>query len=137
MAKTIRTSDTRVTKICPAENAVRRVPGKQVAAALGAEAVEGAPIPHGSPIALLAIREEIHRRLRSRGGRPSLDKTLRRQKIPITDEEWAKLQRLAARLGSQRMKVTPGQLASLLLHRSLEQLDESELASAVRTTSTQ
>jgi hypothetical protein len=44
-----------------------------------------------------------------------------------------KLQRSAARLGSQRMEVTPGQLASLLLHRSLEQIDESDPASAVTT----
>lgn len=137
MAKTLKTTESPVTKIRPIENAVRRVTGEQVAAALGADAVEGAPIPHGSPLLVLALREEIRRRLRSRGGRPSLDKTSRRQKIPITDEEWAKLQRLAARLGSQGRSLSPGQLASLLLHRTLEQIDESELASAVKTTSAQ
>jgi len=104
--------------------ALRRVSHTEVARELGAEDVGESPGP-GSPITLSGLYRELAERLRSTGGRPSLEGATRRQKVPLSDEEWSKLERIAQALGQLGSTTTPGQVASVLLHRALEQVDES------------
>ena len=107
---------------------VRKVSAQKVAAALGAERVEGIPLPKQSPVAFLALRQEVLRRLRSTGGRPKLAGTTRRQKIPLQDSDWERLGQIAESLRGQDIKATPGQVASTILHRVLEKIELDDIA---------
>jgi hypothetical protein len=99
----------------------RRINPKRVGKSLGAEPVGLLP-PTGSPISAYALRQELFRRLRSTGGRPSLDGTDTKPKIPMRRSQWERLQRLAERVHSGDIHPTPAQLASVLLETSIDQL---------------
>jgi hypothetical protein len=90
---------------------------------LGAALVPSPPTAlAGSPPALLALRHELERRLHSTGGRPSLEGTSRRQKIPLSEEDWRLLEQLAQHDALRGLHTTPGQIASALLHQALHAL---------------
>ncbi|MCH8291826.1 hypothetical protein IH992_12095 [Candidatus Poribacteria bacterium] len=96
-----------------------------VAKALGAENVSETDIDlEGNPPSLFTLRRELCERLRSTGGRQSLEGATRRQKIPLSDEDWERLQKLAELSQSEGVHPTPGQVASVLLHQALEVLDQ-------------
>ena len=96
----------------------------EVASALGAEMCEETAIKLRDNVpALGALRQELYERLRSTGGRRSLEGTTRRQKIPLSDEDWMHLQKLADLSQTEGHRPTPGQIASVLLHQALESLE--------------
>lgn len=109
----------------------QRVPPEQVAAALGAEKAPG-KVRAQSPDTLAVVRQELVRRLSSSGGRPSLAGTSRRQKIPLDDEDWERLRLIAEALRDDEVRPTAGQVASVLLHRTLTGLDLEMATKAVR-----
>lgn len=94
-----------------------------------ASALEGDPV--GSlaegvnPVSLVALRNEIGRRLTSTGGRPSLEGTERRQKVPLDDQDWTRLCVLADRIAVGGPRPTPGQVASALLRLALTSFDRA------------
>ena len=103
----------------------KRVGREAVAEALGAERADRRAADRGSPAARFALKQELAHRLRSTGGRRGIAGTTRRQKIPIGEIDWTLLQHLADRLRSDAQSPTPGQVASVLLHRAIiEQMDE-------------
>ena len=97
---------------------------ERVTEAMGAEMVaEGTQNLRGAPPSLVALRQELARRLRSTGGRPSLEGTSRRQKIPLSDEDWSLLEELAQKTSTEALSATPGQIASVLLHQALNSIN--------------
>ena len=106
---------------------------EEVAAALGADKVPGG-VKAQSPDTLAVVRQELVRRLSSSGGRPSLEGTSRRQKIPLDDEDWERLREIAEALRDDEVRPTAGQVASVLLHRTLTGLDLEMAAEAIRGT---
>ena len=96
-----------------------RIDPRQLAAALGAEPVPEAQDAAGSPLAAMAVRQEMARRLQSSGGRPALEGTTRRAKIPLSDEEWQQLETIAAAIACAGCAPTAGQVASVLLNLAL------------------
>jgi ribosomal protein L29 len=80
----------------------------------------------GSPPSLLGVRREIARRLQSSGGRPALDDTTRRQKIPLSEQDWERLEALAERASTGGLKPTPSQIASVLIRQALDALEQQE-----------
>lgn len=103
-----------------------RVDARMVARALGADAAVLVP-DGGSPFSLAAVRQELVRRLKSSGGRPALEGTVRRQKIPLSDEEWDRLEHLSSLFADSGVRATAGQVARILLSLILEKVmpDES------------
>jgi hypothetical protein len=112
---------------------MRRVEPERVAEALGATIEITEAMTPQSPIALVAMRQELLSRLTSTGGRPGLAGATRRQKIPLDDADWARLQKIAEALNDEEVKPTPGQVASVLLHRVLVTLDLKSAASELRS----
>ena len=100
--------------------AVRPVGSDVIAKALGADEVVPMEHVHGAPISLYALRRELQARVRSTGGRPSLDGATKIQKIPLKPEDWSRLEELAARLSRQGVSATAGQVASVMVHRQLD-----------------
>jgi hypothetical protein len=96
-----------------------RIDPARIAEALGAEPsgerLQGAL----APVTLFALREELINRLQSSGGRPGLAGATRRAKIPLNDQEWLKLEELAAAVSSPGFSPSAGQIASVLLTLSL------------------
>ena len=88
----------------------------------------------GSPPSFAALRYELSQRLLSTGGRRALKDTDRRQKIPLSDDDWARLCELAQRIGDLDARPAPAQVASALLHLALANLDAAEMLIQGRTT---
>lgn len=74
----------------------------------------------GSPPALFALREELHQRLRSTGGRRGLEGATKRHKIPLLEGDWEELQKVAKASETEDVHPTPAQVASILLHGALK-----------------
>jgi hypothetical protein len=123
-------------RVKPAGAQFKRIDRKLVAERLGAQRVAVVAELRGGAAALFALREELARRLVSTGGRPCLEGTGRRQKIPLSDEAWTVLEELAAGLSDEELHPTPGQVASVLLHRALAGIvDHAALKSSVKRSS--
>ena len=67
-----------------------------------------------APGSLLAeLRQALAAALKSSGGRPTLEGTARRQKIPMSDPDWAKLEELARAFRAEGVHATAGQVGGL------------------------
>lgn len=107
----------------------KRVDPNEVALALGVqERISFVDMP-GNALSLFALRQDLARKLHSTGGRPALEGAKRRQKIPLTDEAWTRLEQLAETLTQEGRRTTPGQVASVLLLRALQQVESQALLS--------
>ena len=74
--------------------------------------------PHG-PFGVMALLDELKGRLVSRGGRPADSAPTIRRLVPLRKHVWKELQAQANELSSLGRHVSPGQLAAILLERSL------------------
>jgi hypothetical protein len=117
----------KINDIGPAERRIRIIgetypllDPAEVAKALGAEGPGTKLEVTLGPISLLAVRQELARRLQSSGGRPALEGVDRRAKIPISDEQWAQLEKIAAVVATPDCAPTAGQVASVLLSSALQ-----------------
>jgi hypothetical protein len=119
MYPTISPRDASVQDIQPTHAGVRRIDAKVVADALGGELsperIEGQP----GPITRYALRQELLQRRQSRGGRPGIEGTSFRAKIPVEDEDWQRLEALATLVSAEGFSPSPGQVASVLLALAL------------------
>ncbi len=110
---------------------LERVESSEFAHAIGATEVQhAAKGQRANPSATSALRLDLYRRLASTGGRPSLQGATRRQKIPLTDEDWRHCEEIAELLANEKVSPTPGQVASGLLHHALGQIDYAALQTA-------
>lgn len=85
-------------------------------------------LPSQGPLDLLQLRAELGRRLRSSGGRPSDPEWTVRRLIPFKPEEWQELERLAEQCGQEGQRLSPSQLAAVLIERGLEELRKTKVA---------
>ena len=94
---------------------------KRVAKALGAKRIVPVPnLPSGGPLDLLALRTHVASRLRSSGGRPTDPDWNVQRLVPFRKERWRQLEDLAIRLSSNKRKVSPAQVAAMLIERALQ-----------------
>jgi hypothetical protein len=107
--------------------AARRIEPKSVAERLGAEPLGLDLGTTSSPTALLALRHTLVMELRSSGGRPALEGTERRQKIPMKDADWLELERIAQSFRASGLNATAGQIAGQLLHEAIARLEGTPL----------
>ena len=133
MARKIKQVGQTSARVKPKGRRFERIDPELVAERLGAQRIAAVAGLRGSAAALFALRQELARRLVSTGGRPRLEGTERRQKIPLADEDWTALEELAAGLSDERLRPTAGQVASVLLHHALEDtIDKAALNSSVQ-----
>lgn len=100
-----------------------------VAKALGAEKAGLKIDTKPGPISLFSLRQFLIDRLRSKGGRPALaGTTKRRNKIPLFDEDWVKLEKIAKYYKEKEgINVSPGQIASALIHTDILKIDTAKI----------
>jgi hypothetical protein len=95
-------------------------------AALGASrSFEVANKPQG-PFGVAAVLEEIQGRLVSRGGRPSDPGATIRRLVPLKTQVWRRLKAEAASLSRQGKRVSPAQLAAMLVEKSISELKAAQ-----------
>jgi hypothetical protein len=110
-----------------------RIDPELVAEELSAQRIATVAELRGGAAALFALREDLARRLVSTGGRPCLEGTARRQKIPLSDEDWTALEKLAKGLSDEELRPTAGQVASVLLHHALADIvDQVGLKTSIK-----
>lgn len=99
------------------ETAAERV--QRIAEALGASVV----IPLGrrslGPLGMLAIAPMLTDRLVSSGGRPTDPSWTVRRLVPFRAETWNRLTAEANRMSTPSRRMTPAQLAAILIERHL------------------
>jgi hypothetical protein len=123
MSQRIHITSAGLKRIIPTNPTVRSIEADLVATALGAEPAPLATLETaGSPVTKLTLRAELQERLSSQGGRPGLSGATRRQKIPLSETEWVKLEELAAELAEPSLRPSPGQVAGVLLSTVLRSL---------------
>ena len=94
--------------------------------ALGASRVVALPgLPSSGPLDLLQLRAEVTHRLRSSGGHPTDPEWTVQRLVPFREAGWRQLVKLADRMSSRERKVSPGQLAGILIDRALKDLSAS------------
>lgn len=123
MSQRIKQTGTTLRKVRNIGRTLPKVDATLVAERLGAQQSLTPEVEHrGGMPALLALRQELARRLISTGGRPGLAGTERRQKIPLADADWEALEELARGISDEQLNPTPGQVASVLLHNALQEI---------------
>lgn len=86
--------------------------------ALGASVVIPLGNP-GGPMGLLGLSTFFLNRLVSRGGRPSDPSWTVRRLVPFSAKTWSRLAAEARRLSTPSRRLTPAQLAAILIERHL------------------
>ena len=119
----IRISDRPAKRFRVTDASPRRLSHRTVAKALGAQVVGPSRTRPKSPTAVIALREKVGAMLRSTGGRPALEGAAERKKVPVIKGDWKKLELVAASFAQAGTKASPAQLASLLLHEKLQELE--------------
>ena len=106
--------------------ALPRVEPTEFAQALGAEPCGEVRSNHLDLISLGELGNELIKRLRSTGGRPSLEGATERSKVPLTPDDVAKLEEIIAVMEAQTGKRPAlGQIASVILSAHLDSLSHS------------
>jgi hypothetical protein len=75
-----------------------------------------------------ALLDEIRTRLVSRGGRPSGPGPTIRRLVPIRKQVWRHLKAQASFLSSHGKRVSPAQLAAMLVEKSVSELETAREA---------
>lgn len=101
---------------------IQKLDPAEVAKALGAKPTGLTTEAALGPITLFALRQELFRRLTSTGGRPGLPDADKVGKVPLREEQWAKLDALAAAISEPGFSPSAGQVANVLLVWALDQL---------------
>lgn len=78
--------------------------------------------PNG-PFGVAALLEEIKSRLVSHGGRPSDSRSTVRRLVPLRKNVWSSLKAQAEFLSNRGKRVSPAQLAAMLVEKSLSELE--------------
>jgi hypothetical protein len=120
MTKKIQPTEATLPQIRDTAGTLERISHSQVDQALGAEETSDKLMEALAPVTLFAVRAELSNRLQSSGGRPALAGTTRRAKIPLSNEEWDSLEKLAVAITSPGFAPSAGQVASILLTLSLQ-----------------
>ena len=96
-----------------------------IAKSLGAEKTGISLDKKQGPVSLFFLRQFFIDRLQSTGGRPALvGSKRRRNKIPLFTKDWIKLKKIAKLYKEkQGINVSPGQIASALIHEDILRME--------------
>jgi hypothetical protein len=131
MARRITQSEGTTRRVNVKTSPVRRVSAVGLGEKLGAEAIGTMPLQGGPPLTFAAIREEVFRRLRSKGGRPGLE-GVERKKIPLAERDWKAIEQVADHISEPGFRPSAGQVASVLLSVTLRDMNSSLEATVKR-----
>jgi len=98
----------------------------KIAQALGAaRMIDVAQRAVGGPLDMISLRDEVSRRLRSSGGRPTDPSWNVSRQVRFKEECWLRLQGIADEVGASGRRVGPAQIAAILVESSLADIDDT------------
>jgi len=100
----------------------RKAAKSDFGAGLGASRSFAVALKPRGPFGVAALLDEIQNRLVSRGGRPSDPGPTIRRLVPIKKQVWRSLKAQAAFLSTRGRRVSPAQLAAMLVEKSVTEL---------------
>jgi len=124
MNQVIRPSEHMGRQIRDISQTLPQVDPGDVAAALGGESTSERLIEVLSPITLFVVRQELAKRLHSKGGSSSSSATTRQAGIPLSEHEWSQLESLAVAVAPTGITPSASQVASVLLTLSVQIVSE-------------
>lgn len=123
MAKKINTVGKKAERIHNTGPSLPRIEPSEFAASIGAEPCGERHSKHLDPISLLALGNELLKRLRSTGGRPSLEGATEQCKVPLRPEDMVALEEITNAIQQKTdSKPSLGQIASVILRIHLDLL---------------
>ena len=122
MAERIHHSPNAYPRVRDTSKPLEQVDFGPIAEGMGAEEVAGQILGSVNPVSFFALRERLQSELVSSGGRPGRRGPVQRRKVPVTDEEWLRLKKIAEIMRKTGVSAAPGQIAGILLRQRLEQL---------------
>lgn len=93
-----------------------------IAKKLGADRTFPVKTHMAGPLSWMQLREEVHTRLHSRGGRPSDPRWEFRRQVPFQEQTWDLLNDLAKKLKHEGVTVEPAQIAAILVEHQIDTL---------------
>lgn len=101
----------------------KQISKKEIITLLGAEKLDKKVHYKTGPTSLLALRNLVKERLRSTGGRPSLENLEgNRRKISLIEGDYNLLKQLAEKCSQDDYKVSPSQLIACIIHKELNRI---------------
>jgi hypothetical protein len=97
--------------------------------ALGASRSFGVSNKPQGGFGVAALLDEIQSRLVSRGGRPADPAPTIRRLVPLKKQVWRRLKAQAAFLSNQGKRVSPAQLAAMLVEKSVSEFNAAQTGS--------
>ncbi len=123
MAKKINIVGKKAERIHNTGPSLPRIEPAEFAAALGAEPCGQPHSKHLDPISLLALGDELLKRLRSTGGRPALEGATEQCKVPLRPEDVSALEEITKAIELEtNARPSLGQTASVILRMHLDLL---------------
>lgn len=110
------------TRIVDTGPTLRKLDPAEVAKALGAKPAGVSVGGPKGPLTLFAVRQELYRRLQSTGGRPGLTDADKVSKVPMSDEQWKRVEELATAITGPGFSPSAGQVANVLVAWALNTL---------------
>ncbi|MCK4762958.1 MAG: hypothetical protein KAW12_12245 [Candidatus Aminicenantes bacterium] len=106
----------------------KKINDELIQQALGAKKIGIKIDTKKAPVSLFQLRQFLIEKLTSSGGRPRLEGASKiRNKIPLLEGDWNKLQSIAEYYKKKDgISVSPGQIASAIVHSFIAGLDLSE-----------
>jgi hypothetical protein len=123
MTKKVHITGKAVERIEVTGRAMRRIEPSELAEVLGAEPCGERVAGDLDPIALAQLGNELIKRLRSSGGRPTLQDASERCKVPLSREDIKALEEIVTEIErSTGTRPSLGQIASVILRTHLDLL---------------
>jgi hypothetical protein len=127
MAKKINIVGKKAERIRNTGPSLPRIEPSEFAAGIGAEPCGEPHSKNLDPISLLALGNELLKRLRSTGGRPSLEGATEQCKVPLRPEDMAALQEMQKAIEQKTgTKPSIGQVASIILRTRLDEMESGD-----------
>ena len=131
MAKKVKVIGTQPKRVRVVDRPQRRIEPSELAAALGAEPCGERFSGQLDPISLAEIGNELLKRRRSTGGRPSLADATERCKVPLSKEDVAALEEIVAAIErATGSKPALGEIASVIIRMHLHAVRNAAKQSA-------
>lgn len=129
MAKKVKLIEKEQKRILVSNKPLERIEPVTLAAGIGAVPCGVQVTANVDPISLAELGSALISRLRSSGGRPALEGATEICRVPVSQKDLQRLEEMTCEVAQQTgTRPSPGQLASLIVHKYLTEPDKPSIS---------